>query len=441
MSDTASDLELLTRFKQARNEAAFAELVRRHLGWVHASARRRVGSDALADDVAQAVFIVLAQNTPNFRPDFVLSAWLFRVLSFAVRRALRSERRRRYHESQAAAMATPSHSNPADQHSPWESLAPIVDDAVARLPAADQNAVLLRYYEQQTYAQVAAVLKTTEEAARKRVDRAVGRLREICNAHGASFPAAAIGVALEQNLTIPAPAHVLQTLSHSAIHTSAAQMPVLAKETISMLRFSRLKPFAAAAVVCLCVISAAVGIARSAETAPAAAGGAVVAATRPAEVSPAPAVLTDTQAAQPDRPGPDQVAGQFLRSIAEGRYDDALALTSQQYREYHPADRFKMGLEQPRQVTDWSRLSVEEAWAPGGGAGASEGDQAAMISTVFPVPNRTPAGRFGIGLCLIDGEWRVRDIDNLPNAQSVEKFLSEYRAAQPDAQKLPAKGK
>src|SRR5687768_14625079 len=100
-----TDLELLQNYATRRDEAAFAELVKRHATWLSAAARRRVRDPQLADDVVQAVFVLLAQKAGSIRRETVLSAWLFRVLHYASLAALRAERKRKHHEQQAADMA------------------------------------------------------------------------------------------------------------------------------------------------------------------------------------------------------------------------------------------------------------------------------------------------------------------------------------------------
>lgn len=61
--DVVRDEQLLRRYADDGDPAAFGELVGRHIGFVYAAARRQVGGDAhLAEDVAQAVFILLARR-------------------------------------------------------------------------------------------------------------------------------------------------------------------------------------------------------------------------------------------------------------------------------------------------------------------------------------------------------------------------------------------
>src|SRR6185436_975216 len=74
-----TDTELVRQYVHDRSSRAFEELVRRHIDWVHGVAMRAVRDRALADDVTQAVFAVLAQKAKTLREGTVLSAWLFGV--------------------------------------------------------------------------------------------------------------------------------------------------------------------------------------------------------------------------------------------------------------------------------------------------------------------------------------------------------------------------
>src|SRR5579872_5827120 len=92
-----TDSALLEKFVQGDREA-FAELVRRHANWVYSAAKRRVRDENLADDVAQAVFILLAQKASKMKSGTVLPAWLLRTTNFVASHAMRAEYRRKDHE-------------------------------------------------------------------------------------------------------------------------------------------------------------------------------------------------------------------------------------------------------------------------------------------------------------------------------------------------------
>ncbi len=174
-----TDWELIERYAAHRDDRAFTELVRRHLGFVHACARRQVGP-VHADDVAQSVFLVLARKAATLRANVVLSSWLFRTTGFVVAQWKREEARRRRREHEAVAMDyLPDSSTPAPI--PSGSLSATtdhrLDEALARLSESDRRYLLTRYVEGQDFPDIATRFGVSEPAARKRVTRAVERLR------------------------------------------------------------------------------------------------------------------------------------------------------------------------------------------------------------------------------------------------------------------------
>ena len=201
-----SDAELLRQYR-AGTQAAFAELVGRHIDWVYSAAIRRVGDQHLAEDVTQAVFMALAKSG---RPrEETMSPWLFQVLRFTSSKAVRAESRRRRHEMEAGQQRSKETSAKDVQ---WEEMAPLLDEAVANLGGRDRQAILLRFYERRSFAEVGASLAISEEGARKRVARAIAKLRTYFAGHGLAVPAAALSTAMELNASQTAPSGLAATL-------------------------------------------------------------------------------------------------------------------------------------------------------------------------------------------------------------------------------------
>jgi len=201
MAGHADDFELLGRFARARDEPAFAEVVRRHLNLVYSSAVRRVGDRHLAEDVTQAVFVILAKKAKSVRSSrSPLAAWLLSTVRYAAANALKIEARRRKHEERAAAAASAAaaaaansagacSANPSDVIV-WQEVASQLDDAVLKLPAVDRRAILMRYFEDRPISEIAEALRVTEGAAKMRLSRSVEKLRKRLERSGAGAAAA-----------------------------------------------------------------------------------------------------------------------------------------------------------------------------------------------------------------------------------------------------------
>lgn len=212
------DSQLLRRHVEDRSEAAFAELVQRHLGLVYHAAARQLGSDAhLAADVTQGVFLLLAQRARGLLGHPSLAGWLHATTRFKVGEALRAERRRRARETAAQLM---HELNEADAVA-WERLRPVIDEVLSELDASDREAVLLRYFEQQPYASVAVRLRITEAAAHKRVERALDKLRQRLGRRGVTSTAVALAAALGAQTAAAAPTGLAATVTSVVLGSGA----------------------------------------------------------------------------------------------------------------------------------------------------------------------------------------------------------------------------
>ncbi|HEX8340085.1 MAG TPA: sigma-70 family RNA polymerase sigma factor, partial [Tepidisphaeraceae bacterium] len=233
--------------------AAFGELARRHVDFVYGVARRQVRDPHLAADVTQTVLLVLARKAAAVRSPQQLPGWLFQTTRYAAANALRQQARRARHERAAATLrheaARPVGGLLTDLEAP-------LNDALARLPANERDAILLRFFKDTDYADLAQKLSITESAARKRVSRGVERLRAELSRHlpagaGGVAPAAVVGL-LTAAAAEKAPAALVAT---AAAATPAAAL--IGKGTLMALAVSPLK--AAAAALAALVIAALVG--------------------------------------------------------------------------------------------------------------------------------------------------------------------------------------
>lgn len=238
------DRELLTTFSKTRSEAAFRNLVERHLGWVYSVALRKVGSSALAEDVAQSVFILLARKAGDLRSETNLSGWLFRTTRFVANRALRSEMRRASRERTAAQMISSSF----ESTRPFPDELMHVDEAVAALSESDRAAILLRFYERKSLREIGERLGLSDEAAKKRVRRAVDKMRVFFERRGIQITGPALAGILAERVVHALPSGIMAAISTTAAAETATSglAAELVSGVLSAWRWTKLK-FAAGA--------------------------------------------------------------------------------------------------------------------------------------------------------------------------------------------------
>src|SRR6185295_10551324 len=189
----------------------FAEIVRRHLDLVHSAALRQVRSPQLAEEVAQSTFIKLARQAQQLSPDTILTAWLYQVTRRTAIDVVRREARRQLREQIATEMNA-MNATLAD----WTHIEPLLDEAMHALDENDRAAVLLRYFENKSLRQVGTTLGTSENAAQKRLSRAVERLREFLAKRGVSIAESGLVVVISANAVHAAPLGLVTTISAAA---------------------------------------------------------------------------------------------------------------------------------------------------------------------------------------------------------------------------------
>ncbi len=208
----------LGEFVASRSESAFRELVRSHSPMVFATALRRLGGDrAAAEDVAQEVFTLLARKSHRLGA-VVLAGWLHRQTCRRAANYVRSESRRKSREFAAAAMHPAPPAVPPDAR----LIARDLDDALLALPAADRDALVLRYFEGHDYRSVGRVLGLGEDAARKRVQRAVEKLGNTLRRKGIAAGTVPLGTILDGFGAPPVPVEMISRLAVTALKAGAA---------------------------------------------------------------------------------------------------------------------------------------------------------------------------------------------------------------------------
>jgi RNA polymerase sigma factor (sigma-70 family) len=258
------DLELLKAYVERQDQEAFAELVRRHGRWLYSAARRQLGDGHLAEDVTQAVFVLLARRAGGLRGYRRLSGWLFVALGFCVRHTQRQRARTEQREREVATMRPETAEQPR-----WDDIAPLLESAVGRLTKADRDAVLLRFYEQRPLAEVGTALGISEEAARKRVDRAVDKLRSMLAKHGTPGTSAGLSAVLAVNIVQEMPASLIDSVIQ-AIGGGNAVAGGIAKGAMKMMTWAKVKVVAMVLAVAATLGGVGVAISGGAGSSPAA---------------------------------------------------------------------------------------------------------------------------------------------------------------------------
>jgi RNA polymerase sigma factor (sigma-70 family) len=216
---TQTDSQLLRTYAERKLEPAFTELVHRHVDFVYSAARRMVRDPHLAEDVTQGVFVALAKQAPELADRTTLAGWLHRTAQNIAAQTVRTIERRRAREQESFAMSEHISTSPDVS---WEQIEPHLDAALGELNDADRDAVVMRYFHKKSAAEIASILGISDDAAQKRVSRAVERLREFFAKRGVTVGAGGLVVVISANAVQAAPVGLAVTISAAAIAGTAA---------------------------------------------------------------------------------------------------------------------------------------------------------------------------------------------------------------------------
>jgi len=217
----SNDAELIRRYAETHAEDAFADLVQRHLNLVYFAALRRTDGDAhLAEDVTQVVFITLAHHAMKLQRRTDLAGWLYVATRHAAANAMRTEKRRQIREREADALQR--HASGPSGETDWNQLGPELDAVMDELNERDRDAILLRFFENRPFAEIGAVFRVSEDAARMRVDRALEKLRALLVRRGITSTSAALSLALINQAGATAPAALAASVNSAVVASFTA---------------------------------------------------------------------------------------------------------------------------------------------------------------------------------------------------------------------------
>jgi RNA polymerase sigma factor (sigma-70 family) len=232
------DGQLLQQYARERSESAFGELVTRHIDLVYSVALRVAGGDShLAQDVTQTVFLDLARKAGSLSQNAVLAGWLHRHAWFTAAKMVRTERRRQIREQTAMEMRALDDNT----GSPWELVAPHLDEGLNQLSASDRDAIVLRFFKRQDFRVIGAALGVSEDTAQKRVSRALEKLWGILSKRGATLTATALASALTAEAVVAAPAGLAISVTATALAGAATAGTGLSLATIKTIAMTKLQ--------------------------------------------------------------------------------------------------------------------------------------------------------------------------------------------------------
>ena len=232
-------MALLREFTEHNSERAFALLVSRHLNKVYSAALRQTRNPHHAEEITQAVFVILARKAPQLRERTNLSGWIYQTTRLTAVTFIRSEMRRARREHEAHMETLSNQPEPAV----WQQLAPLLDDAVAKLGTADRDAIVLRFFDGKSMKEVGTELGLNENSAAKRISRAVDKLRSFFAKRGVVLSATAVCAAISANAVQAAPAQFSASVAAAATTSAAlaASTNTLANGVMQLMTWLKIK--------------------------------------------------------------------------------------------------------------------------------------------------------------------------------------------------------
>lgn len=222
----------LVRYVEQGSREALEELARGHVDLVYSAALRQTGDASLAEDVTQAVFLVLAKKASTIREKEALGGWLLTVTRHVSVNAMKKEIRQRHYERAAA-----KPESVAQEAAAWEMASPLLDEAMSKLPVGDRDAVVMRFFEDRSFVEIGQAMGSTEEACRKRVTRAVEKLKSWLTARGVVLPAGILAAAIGSYSVQATPAQV----ASACLGAPSATAEILAKGAFKMLAWKKIR--------------------------------------------------------------------------------------------------------------------------------------------------------------------------------------------------------
>jgi RNA polymerase sigma factor (sigma-70 family) len=236
----ARDTELLRQYVRENSEDAFASLIARHVNMVYSAALRKTGNAAAAEEITQAVFVILAKKANQLSRHAALSGWLYQATRLTAANFLRTEIRRNRREQEAFMQSLSNQTEPEV----WAQIAPLLEDAMGRLGEKDRNALALRFFEGKSFQEIGNAFGASENAAKKRVTYALEKLRAHFSRRGVNSTAETIAGTISANSVQAAPVALTKSVAAVAIakgSIATASTIALVKGTMKMMTWLKIK--------------------------------------------------------------------------------------------------------------------------------------------------------------------------------------------------------
>jgi RNA polymerase sigma factor (sigma-70 family) len=221
---TQTDLALLQRYAQHRDESAFAEIVRRYGGVVYATGRRVLRDRAGAEDVTQETFLRLMRSPDRCSQS--LGGWLHRLATRLAVDALRSERSRHRREQTYEAPARTDDDAARAGDAPdlvaWRELSPRIDEALSELPGPARELLVAHFLRGRSQTELARETGTSPATMCRRMREAVEMLRRELSRRGVQVSGTLLAfLCLRHAATEAAPATLTLELGKMAMMSGA----------------------------------------------------------------------------------------------------------------------------------------------------------------------------------------------------------------------------
>lgn len=211
------DQELLKKYVSVSDQAAFSELVRRHMSMVYATIWRLTGDEGISEEGTQNVFVILAKKAAQCCRVVNLGGWLHQCARNEARNMNRKRSLRKEKEVEAYAMME----SEKEGVSVWKEILPVLDDVIGDLRAKDREIIVSRFLEERSFSQIGKLLGISEDGAQKRASRALERLSVKLKRRGVGASVVVLGAGLAAQTSKAAPPTLLPKLLTVTASTSA----------------------------------------------------------------------------------------------------------------------------------------------------------------------------------------------------------------------------